>query len=85
MLENAMAAQEDYYRKNLADTENKHRQEMQTMLKRQEEQEKAFLSYHKKISEEIAEFSKLKQENDELKAKMGRSAFEPVSLGDCFC
>ncbi|KAJ3035399.1 hypothetical protein HDV00_003997 [Rhizophlyctis rosea] len=62
MLEHAAMQQEEYYRNNLADLMKQHQEQLRAVFKRNEETEKAFLTYQKSHSDEVAELSRLRTE-----------------------
>ncbi|OUM68652.1 hypothetical protein PIROE2DRAFT_57967 [Piromyces sp. E2] len=69
VLESTALQQEEYSRKNLANLTKQHTEQLQVILKRNEETEKAFLAYQKSHSDELAELNRLRTEVMTLKSK----------------
>ncbi|KAJ3191847.1 hypothetical protein HK101_007350 [Irineochytrium annulatum] len=79
MLEMGAMQQEEYYRKNLADLTKQHTEQLQAIFRRNEETERAFLSYQKLHSDESAELTRLRSE---LSARPSTSRPFPTHLDD---
>ncbi|KAJ3293067.1 hypothetical protein HK104_004763 [Borealophlyctis nickersoniae] len=76
LLENDLAHQEEYYRKNLADLTKQHTEQVRAIYRRNEETEKQFLAYQKAHSEEQTELVRLRSEVASL------SRGKPIMKGD---
>ncbi|KAJ3055618.1 hypothetical protein HK097_009945 [Rhizophlyctis rosea] len=76
MLEHAAMQQEEYYRNNVAELMKQHQEQLAAVSERKDETEKAFLTYQKSHSHELAELSRLRTEVEHLTKE------RPLSRGD---
>eukprot|EP00842_Homolaphlyctis_polyrhiza_P006864 jgi/Hompol1/767/HPOL_001367-RA len=67
VLETTAVQQEEYYKHNLAELSRQQKEQIQAIFKRAEETERAFLSYQKKHSEELAKANQIRAEYELLK------------------
>ncbi|KAJ8329055.1 hypothetical protein O5D80_003008 [Batrachochytrium dendrobatidis] len=76
VLETTAAQQEDYYKQNLANITKQQKDQVQTIFKRAEETERAFLNYQKKHSEDAIKASQLHILNENADASVASKETE---------